>query len=87
MNPSILAILLHVGKVIQALKDTEKAVADLISGKPSTSDVEAVLEDVLNLVTSGLINVPGVTSEQLQQIVNDVKAAFPNPAPAVAPTA
>lgn len=84
MNPSVLAILLHVGKVIQAAKDTEKAIADLVAGKPSTSDVEAVLEDILGLVTSGLITVPGVTSEQLQQIVNDVKAEFPNPTPAPA---
>ena len=82
MNPGVLAILLHVGKVIQAAKDTEKAIADLVAGKPSAADVEAVLEDILGLVTSGLINVPGVTSEQLQQIVNDVKAALPNPAPA-----
>lgn len=82
MSPSVLAILLHVGKVIQAAKDTEKAIADLVAGKPSAADVEAVLEDVINLVTSGLISVPGVTSEQLQQIVNDVKAVV-EPAPPV----
>lgn len=76
MNPSVLAILLHVGKVIQAVKDVEHAVADLVSGKPSAADAQAVLEDVLGLVTSGLINVPGMNAEQLQQIVNDVKAVI-----------
>lgn len=63
MNP--IAILLHVGKIIHAIKDVEAAISDLVHKQFSKDDLKKVLGDVKDLVDSGLISIPGLTSQQL----------------------
>lgn len=73
MNPSIISVLLHLGSLISTFKDVEKAVSDVISGKASAADGQALLQDVAGLLTSGLINIPGLTSDQLAGIATSIK--------------
>lgn len=69
MNPGILLLLLHIGGLLKILKDVEVTIADAVAGKASQADVQAVLNDILDLISSGVINVPGVTAEQLSTAI------------------
>ena len=75
--PSVIAILLHVGKIISAVKDVEKAVADLVAKNMAAEpgDVKAILEDLKGLVDSGLISIPGVSAAQIDQVIADLEKA------------
>lgn len=75
MDPRILSIFLHLGKVIQAAKDSEKAIADLLAGKPSMDDVKAVLSDIADLVGDGLISIPGIDAPTIASIIADIEKA------------
>ena len=73
MNLTILSIFLHLGKIIQAGKDVEKSVADLLTGKPSTADLQAVLSDIASLVTDGLVSIPGIDASTIAGIIADLE--------------
>lgn len=73
MSPSILLLLLHLGSLLQILKDVEVTIADAVSGKASKADVNAVLNDILALISSGVINIPGLTSDQLASAIANIQ--------------
>jgi hypothetical protein len=75
--PSILfQILTHLGGIITTLKDIEQAIQDVVQGKASAADAQKVLQDLENLVSSSLISIPGVTSDQLAKIIADLQKAI-----------
>jgi len=76
MSPSILQVMLHIGTLIAMVKDVEKSIADLVAKKNVSADMKQVLEDVLLLLQSGLIQIPGMSSEQIAQVIKDIEASF-----------
>lgn len=77
MNPSIFQIFTHLGKILETLKDVEKGIQDIVEKKANAADWEKVLADVADLLGAGLINIPGVSQDQLNQIVGSVKGVLP----------
>lgn len=73
MNPSTLAILLHLGSLLRLLKDIEQGVEHVIKGQASTDDLKLILQDVAGLLEMGVINIPGMTKEQIAMAVADLK--------------
>lgn len=74
MSPSLLSILLHLGKILGTIKDFEKTVADAAGKKEVGPDLKADLLDVLGLLVSGLVVIPGVSADALAQVVAEVQA-------------
>ena len=75
MNPSLLKLVLHLGIVIKSVKDVEHGVEDAIAGKLVMSDVKAILDDLSELVVTGVIVIPGVTPDQFKTLIADIEAA------------
>lgn len=71
MNP--ISILLHVGAIISAVKDLEQTISDAVHKGNVSADIKKVLEDVSNLVDSGIINIPGVSSDQLKEVIKSLE--------------
>lgn len=76
MNLGFVSILLNLGKLIHLIKDVEHGITDLANGKPYQDDVKAVLGDIGELMKSGLINIPGLTQEQVQAILGDIQKSL-----------
>lgn len=76
MSPSLLSVLLHVGSIIQTLKDIEKGVQDLVTGKPSSQDLKSIVTDLASLLSSGVISMPGFTQEQMSTVIGDLLKAI-----------
>lgn len=68
-------IMMHLGEIIQALKDLEHAVVDVVQGKASSADAEKVLSDLQALVSSGLISIPGISDSQIVAALASLKSA------------
>jgi len=94
MSPNLLQVILHVGSIISLVKDVEKSIGDLVAKKSPGQDLKAVLEDVLSLISSGLINIPGLSQSDLVAVVQEVESSLlaqavvvPPQAPVVPPQA
>lgn len=74
MNP--IALLLQIGKIIQAFKDVEKGIADLIHKNYSPSDLKAVLEDIKAIVDSGLISIPGISAAEIDAAITGLESTL-----------
>lgn len=74
--PSVIAILLHVGKIIQAVKDIESEVLDLIHKDPAKAaqDAKAILADIQALVSDGLIAIPGISADQINAVIASLES-------------
>jgi len=72
MTPSTLAILLHLGGVIQTIKDVVHGIEDVVAGKASADDAKAILRDLSDLIAGGVFKIPGLSQEQINQIVADL---------------
>lgn len=76
MNPNIIAVLLHIGGVIKAVKDIEKGIQDAIHGDFKADDLKAVLDDVLSLISGGVLSFPGMTKDELAAVIADLQKAL-----------
>ena len=76
MNSNILKVILHIGALIKTLKDVEQAVADLVHGQYKKEDVQNIINDVLELVQSGAISIPGMAAEDVAKALTDLTAAL-----------
>lgn len=74
MSPSLLSIILNLGKIIAVLKDLEKTVADAVAKQNVTADLKQDLADAVALVGAGLISIPGLTADQLAGVVKEIEA-------------
>lgn len=75
MNPSILKVLLNVGKIIKAVKDVEGLVSDVVAGKSLQSDAVAICGDLVALIDSGVIVIPGISKEEAQAALQELLKA------------
>jgi hypothetical protein len=73
MGSQIIDLITNIGKVIQLVKDIEKSVNDISAKNAAEAkpDVLALLNDVEAL--AALINLPGVTPEQLKAVFENLK--------------
>lgn len=69
---TVTEILLHLGTIIKTLEDLEKAIQDVVQGKASQDDLNALLTDLQSILSSGIINIPGATSDQITQALADI---------------
>ncbi len=76
MSPSFLQVLLHIGSIIALVKDVEKSIGDLVAKRSPADDMKAVLGDVLSLISSGLIAIPGLSQEQLASVVEEIEGVL-----------
>lgn len=75
-SPSVISVVLHLGLLVGTGKDILKGVQDLIAGHPSKEDLVAILKDVVQLFKSGLLEVPGLSGDQIAQIAMDIEVAL-----------
>jgi hypothetical protein len=71
--PNLIKIFLNLGKITKVLKDVEQTVEDLIAGKNTSADFKLVLEDLSSLFKSGLISIPGISTDQIAQVIADLE--------------
>lgn len=76
MNLGVIAIFLHLGLFISLAKDLEKTVADAVTGKAVKPDLKQLLDDVSNFLTSGLVNIPGITPDEIKGVIADIEKAI-----------
>lgn len=72
MNPIslILKIVGHLGSVSEALKDFEQGAKDLFEGKMNEAEVKTLLSDLENILSLGIISVPGVDMTLVSQTIS-----------------
>jgi hypothetical protein len=72
MNP--IAIILHIGSVIAAVKDMENTIGDLVAKKGVfKDDIKKVLEDFKGLIDSGLITIPNISQAQIDEAISSLE--------------
>jgi hypothetical protein len=67
MNP--ISIILNLGRIIQTGKDIEHAAVDLVHKNYSKDDIKAILEDFKGLIDSGLIEIPGLPTQEIDAAI------------------
>ena len=73
MSPSLIMVLLNLGKIMQSVRDLEKCIADAVAGHPTKEDLQAIGKDISALFQCGLISIPGITAAQVQQVIADLQ--------------
>lgn len=73
MSPNVIQILLNLGKIIGTAKDLEQAIADLVAGKPIAGDAKKVMADLSALLKSGLIHMPGMGSQAIEEALLEIE--------------
>jgi hypothetical protein len=76
MTPNAIKLLLHLGSLIKTLKDFEKGIQDLVQGKSASADLQSIVLDLTSLFQSGVITLPGVSSDQAASIIGDIQKAL-----------
>ncbi len=66
----LLKVISHLGQLSGDLKDFEKAAEDLFKGNLTRDEVAKLLEDVVLLLESGLIQIPGVDNVAMVAALN-----------------
>lgn len=75
MNP--IAIILHIGAIVSAVKDLESTISDIVSKKGVfKDDMKKVLEDFKGLIDSGLISIPNITSAQIDEAIASIETVI-----------
>ncbi len=74
MSPSLLNVLLHIGRVIAVAKDAEVFVAELLKGNNVSDEGKQLVMDFLGLLDAGIIPVPGLSKEDVSHIVAEINA-------------
>lgn len=67
-----IGILLHLGKIIQAIKDVEQGISDLAHKQYKKEDLAKVLSDIKGLIDSGLIAIPGLSAAELDAVIDSL---------------
>lgn len=72
---NILRLLLNSGKIFGALKKIEGVIESCIKEKrvPTIDDDKSIIDAAEELLSIGIINIPGLTTEQITQALEDLK--------------
>lgn len=76
MSPSLINVILHLGKIINLVQDGVGTIEQLLSGKDALPEAKQALADLMGLLASGLFVIPGLTDVQVSQIVIDIDKAL-----------
>lgn len=76
MSTNLLTVLLHLGSILTLVKDVKISIADLIAGKISWADAKDLGDDVLCLLKCGLIPIPGLTKDQIDQVILELEKSL-----------
>jgi hypothetical protein len=74
--PNVIVLLLHIGGLIQTLKDVESGVADAVKGNFKAADVDAVLADLLSLLQAGVLNLPATAITDITTVIQGLEKAI-----------
>lgn len=70
--------LLHAGAIINLVQSVEALIAFEIQQKgalPPKVQIQAILDNVRNLVDDGVIEFPGIDAKVIDGVLNDIEAA------------
>ena len=75
---NILTLLMHAGSILKAVRTMESIVAGCIKDKraPTTEDDKALISACEDLLVSGIIEIPGLPSDQIKTALDQVKAVL-----------
>lgn len=69
----LLKIVSHLRLIVMTVEDLEHGVSDLIHKAPAGADFDKALADVLAIFATGIIEIPGVSQDQINQVLGALK--------------